>query len=234
MEMTAEWEFDFFALTDQLERTYSRRIALRRVALADAWPLYRATRNPLFNKHLLWPQPSCEGDVLKRIDLIIDRARSGANAAITATVKDTGEFISLFRFLKRSEPGVLEMGIWTHDKFWHGRYSLEVGRLCVSAAFQLSHQVRQLVGASFLDNRGSWALMEAVGMKATQVAPRPTEKGFVAVLQEFAITRADWQANHATPFGYVEQATNLIPQADVTDIPPVDAPKADEEQLRAA
>src|SRR5207237_5531935 len=62
---------DFQELTDRLERVYSRRLALRPVSLADAWPLFQATRNPLFNKHLLWDQPEDEHAVLQRIDAIV-------------------------------------------------------------------------------------------------------------------------------------------------------------------
>ena len=44
--------FDFASLSERLERVYSRRLALRPLSLADAWPLFEATRNPLFNRHI--------------------------------------------------------------------------------------------------------------------------------------------------------------------------------------
>ena len=92
------------------------------------------------------------------------------------------------------------MGIWVHDKFWHGRYSLELGRLCVSAAFALSDQVQLLLGASAPANRGSCRLMEAVGMTAGRTVQRDTEMGYQAELVEYTLTRSDWAARHATGF----------------------------------
>ena len=186
--------FDFPELSLNLQRAHGRRIALRPAALCDAWPLFHATRNPLFNKHLLWPQPEQESAVLERMDLIVNAASRGRLSALSAVVKATGEWIGLFRFQPyRDDPQTLEMGVWLHDKFWHGRYSLEIGRLCVDAAFALS-DVQRLIGASAPDNRGSCSLMLAVGMSPTDLVMRDAETGTPVLLQEYSITREQW--NH--------------------------------------
>jgi len=197
-------EFDFLELTQALECSFSERVALRPVALCDAWPLYVATRNPQFNRHLLWPRPDNEELVLKRVRMIMDASRRGRLTALSAVQRATGEFIALFRFQPHATlPGTIEMGIWLHDKYWHGRYSLELGRLCVSAAFSLSERVQLLLGASALENRASCRLMEAVGMTPGRMVERDTEMGYQALLCEYTITRADWAAAHATGFSLV-------------------------------
>jgi RimJ/RimL family protein N-acetyltransferase len=197
-------EFDFLELTQALECSFSERVALRPVALCDAWPLFVATRNPLFNQHLLWAQPDREELVLKRVRMIMEASRRGRLTALSAVARRTGEFVALFRFQPHATLlGAIEMGIWVHDKFWHGRYSLELGRLCVSAAFTLSDKVQLLLGASAPDNRGSCRLMEAVGMTAGRMVERDTEMGYQAVLCEYTLARADWAARHATGFSVV-------------------------------
>jgi RimJ/RimL family protein N-acetyltransferase len=193
-------DFDFLELTQVLECSFSERVALRPVALCDAWPIFVASRNPAFNQHLLWAQPEHVELVLKRVRLIMDASRRGLLTALSAVHRQTGEFIALFRFQPHaSKPGVVEMGIWVHDKYWHGRYSLELGRLCVSGAFSLSN-VQILLGASALENRGSCHLMQAVGMTPGELVERPTEMGHDATLREFTITRAEWAARHVTGF----------------------------------
>jgi len=193
-------QFDFLELTQALECSFTSRVALRPVALSDAWPIFAASRNPGFNRHLLWPQPEKEELVLKRVRMIMDASRRGRLTALSAVQRGTGEFIALFRFIPHAtQPGTIEMGIWVHDKYWHGRYSLELGRLCVSAAFSLSN-VHLLLGASAPENRGSCHLMEAVGMTAGQLVERDTEMGWKATLREYTITRADWSARHVTGF----------------------------------
>lgn len=185
--------FDFPELGLILQRAHSRRIALRTAALCDAWPLFHATRNPLFNRHLLWAQPEQERAVLERMDLIVEAATKGRLSALSAVVKATGEWIGLFRFQPyRDLPRTLEMGVWIHDRFWHGRYSLELGKLCVDAAFAMS-EVQRLVGASAPDNRGSCSLMMAVGMSTTDLVMRDAENGVPMLLQEYSITRAQWE-----------------------------------------
>ena len=192
-------QFDFLEFTEALECSFTRRVALRPVALSDAWPLFAATRNPAFNRHLSWTQPENEELVLKRVRLIMDAARRGRLTALSAVQRSTGEFIGLFRFLPHATlQDTVEMGVWMHDKFWHGRYGLELGQLCVSAAFSLSN-VHQLLGASTPDNRGSCHLMEAVGMTPLRMVERDLEIGRLA-LREYTITRADWAARHVSAF----------------------------------
>jgi RimJ/RimL family protein N-acetyltransferase len=192
-------QFDFLEFTEALECSFTRRVALRPVALSDAWPLFVATRNPAFNRHLSWTQPENEELVLKRMRLIMDASRKGRLTALSAVQRSTGEFIGLFRFLPHATlQDTVEMGVWMHDKFWHGRYGLELGQLCVSAAFSLS-KVHQLLGASTPENRGSCHLMEAVGMTPLRMVERDLEIGRLA-LREYTITRAEWAARHVTGF----------------------------------
>jgi len=198
-------EFDFLELTHALECSFSERIALRPVALCDAWPLFVATRNPQFNRHLLWPRPDHEELVLKRVRMIMEASRRGRLTALSAVQRQTGEFIALFRFQPHASlPSTIEMGIWLHDKYWHGRYSLELGRLCVSAAFTQSNQVQLLLGASAPENRGSCRLMEMVGMTPVRMVERDTEMGYQAVLREYTISRGDWATRHGTGFSVVD------------------------------
>ena len=193
---------DFRQLSERLERIYSKRFALRPVCLADGWPLFEATRNPSFNKHLLWEQPSAEAQALSRIDAIVEASRRGQMAAVSAVVKHTGEWASLFRFQPYcGDPNAMEMGIWTHDRFWHGRFSFDLARLCVEAAF-LNSDAHRLIGAAAPENRASCHLMKAGGMSPTALVTRHDENERAVVLQEYAVTRAEWQACTRRPASF--------------------------------
>ena len=127
------------------------------------------------------------------------RREEGRLTALSAVQRTTGEFIALFRFIPHATlPGTVEMGVWMHDKYWHGRYGLELGQLCVSAAFSLS-DINQLLGATTLENRGSCHLMSAVGMTPAGTVERDFEIGRLT-LREYTISRSAWAARHATPF----------------------------------
>lgn len=220
-------QFDFLELTHALECSFTGRVALRPVALCDAWPIFSASRNPAFNKHLLWAQPEDEELVLKRVRLIMDASRRGKLTALSAVQRCTGEFIALFRFIPHATlPETIEMGIWVHDRYWHGRYSLELGRLCVSAAFSLSN-VNLLLGASADENRGSCQLMEAVGMTPVRLVERDTEMGWKATLREYTISRADWAARHASEFSEFDNGRVLTHEAPKRAPARVEVPQAE-------
>ena len=183
---------DFLQLTEQLERIFSSRLALRPLSLSDAWPLYEATRNPDFNKHLLWDQPQNESFVLDRINTTVDAARRGRLSAMSAVLKTTGEWVSLYRFQPSAgDPAALEMGIWTSDRFWNGRYSVELTRACVDAAFSLS-DVSALIGGASPYNVPSCKVLSHCGLVPVASTVRHSESFIEIPAQEFRITRQQW------------------------------------------
>lgn len=185
--------FDFPNLTAELQRTHSPRIALRQVSLSDSWPLFEATKNPLFNKHLAWQQPESETLVLKRIDLIMDAVAQGKMSAVSVVSRTTGEWMGLFRYIPyQDRDDTVEVGFWSKDKFWSGRYGMEVGMLCIHAAFRLS-SVKRVIAVTTINNRSAAFNLARGGMRPEGFSTRPTEDGLRTLqLQEFVVTRDEW------------------------------------------
>lgn len=185
---------DFHDLTARLTSVYSKRLALRPVCLSDTWPLFDATRHPAFNAHLLWDQPGSEWEVYRRVEAVVEATRTGKMASVSAVLKETGAWVSLFRFQPAGageDENTLEMGLWTHARYWHGRISLELGRMCVDAAFQ-QPGVERLIGVSSTDNRASQQLMEMVGLTLRGEALRDSEAGLQRPSTIFEVDRATW------------------------------------------
>lgn len=202
---------DYFALTQELERVFTPRLALRPVALSDAWPLFQATRNPDFNKHLLWEQPDNESLVLDRVNTIVEAARRGRLSAMSAVLKTTGEWVSLYRFQpSANDAKTAEMGIWTSDKFWNGRFSLELTRACIDAAFTLSG-VSSLIGGASPHNRPSCKLLEFCGLTLFNTCIRHSETFVEVPAQEFQITRRQWREKH------LKTAFEQVPFEDIAE-----------------
>jgi len=190
--------FDFQELTHRLERFSSSRLALRPLCLADAWPLFQASRNEHFNENLAWDQPADIDGVVQRLELICKAARRGELTALAAVARDTGEWVSLFRFFPpmSKEPGVVEMGIWTHVKFWTGHHSFDLGKLCVDTAFRVSN-VRRLIGLAAPANRGSIHLMRMVGMTERCRSFKYHETGRKLPTIQYEVTREEWEASRS-------------------------------------
>ena len=188
---------DFRELSEQLQRVYSSRLALRPLALSDGWPLFEATRNPDFNRNLLWPQPETTFEVLGRVQTIMDVAARGGMSAMSAVLKQTGEWVSLYRFQPyEADASLVEMGLWTHEKFWGDRYGLELTQACVDSAFSLS-EISLLIGCTSVSNPAACRILERAGMHATQVVIRQSETKIERLSQEFQITRAQWMSQRS-------------------------------------
>lgn len=200
---------DFHALTERLERIYTPRLALRQASLADGWPLFAASRNPLFNKHLLWEQPMDEWPMLDRIDAIVETARRGKLSAVSAVERETGVWISLFRFLPYGlEPRTVEMGVWTHHAFWHGTYTFELVGACIDAVFSFT-EIDRLIAAAMPAHERSRRLLGRLGLtRHGSIVHRPDYNGGVVDVFEHRITRQEWmQQAERRRFGVVEPAT---------------------------
>lgn len=184
----------FKELTDRLERIYSPRLALRRFSLSDGWPLFAATREAQFNKHLLWDQPPDEDTLLARVDAICAAARRGRLAAVSAVVRETGEWVSLYRFIPYADdPCAMEMGVWTHARFWRDHYTQELTRMCIDAAFRCS-KVDRLVAGAAQDNAASCRVLEKAGLRRARPITRFTESGRPVLAMEHVVTRDEWLA----------------------------------------
>jgi RimJ/RimL family protein N-acetyltransferase len=190
--MQAQASHDFAELTTALSLFHTKRLALRPAAVADGWPLWVATRNPVFNDGLLWSQPKDDAQVLERMDAITTATQRGRMTAVSAMVKDTGQWAALFRLLPHAaDPAKIELGIWLHTNFWQGRLSIELTRACISAAFTVT-DVQTLVGAATSRNRSSCTLMRLCAMEPQRTVSRRHEHLPDVDLIEHEITRAQW------------------------------------------
>ena len=215
---------DFGTLTENLERVFTPRLVLRPLSLADAWPLFAATRNPKFNRELLWAQPANVQAVLERIEVIMESAARGRLAALCAVVKDTGEWVSLFRFQPQfADASLVEMGIWTHDKFWGDHYSFELTSSCIDAAFTFSDAASLCAATSAL-NRGALGVLAQCGLVPTHLALRCTEQGLENEYQEFMISREQWMRK--SRLSVFEQVPFRVAPLPLAARPPVQASPA--------
>jgi RimJ/RimL family protein N-acetyltransferase len=190
-------QIDFEELVTKLQFVHTDRLALRPLALADAWPLWDATRNPAFNAGLLWAQPDREMQVLERVDAIMQAASRERLAAVSAVCRQTGQWVGLFRYLPHaSSLDTVEMGIWVHPNFWHGKVAFELAKACGNAVFSLS-DVEVLVGAAAPSNRGACALNRLGGLMPVRTVWRKHETQADVELIEHEITRAQWLAQQA-------------------------------------
>ncbi len=86
--------------------------------------------------------------MLDRVDTIVEAARRGKLTAVSAAERETGAWVSLFRFQPYAQaPRTVEMGVWTHHAFWRGTYTFELGSACIDVVFSFT-DVDELIAAA--------------------------------------------------------------------------------------
>tara|TARA_R110002049_G_scaffold162633_1_gene328368 strand:+ start:198 stop:917 length:720 start_codon:yes stop_codon:yes gene_type:complete len=180
---------DFKQFSQRINHHYSERLALRPIALSDAWPLFEATQADGFNEHLLWKRPEHHLPVFERIESIMAQGETGQVAAIAAVVRKTGQFAALYRFAPFAD-GV-EMSLWTHPAFWGGGFGTETTRLAVHAAMAESGANR-LYARSMNENKPAQRVLEKVGLKPNDIGTIRDETGLLRHYLVYCMDRSEW------------------------------------------
>ena len=120
-----------------------------------------------------------------------------------AIERTTGEFVGWFHLRPGSDdaPDEPELGYRLHRRFWGRGLATEGSRALVDTAF-LDRGARRVHASTMAVNAGSRRVMEKSGLRFVRTfhADWPVritgdEEGDV----EYAITRAEWEADRATP-----------------------------------
>jgi RimJ/RimL family protein N-acetyltransferase len=105
-----------------LESYTIKGVLFRPLARCDAFPLFDATRNPDFNRHLLWSAPETEQQAPVQVDKLIRQNTLQNVVAQSICKKSTGEWLGYLLF-KPFKDGV-ELGIALHPRTWNTRLTL--------------------------------------------------------------------------------------------------------------
>lgn len=120
-------------LKDLFNHRYAKNVAFRDFARADAFPLFQATRDPDFNRFLLWTAPPAEADILPQADKLLRQATLHTAVVLSMCEKDTGTWVGL-ALLKPFRDGV-ELSLYLHPKVWNIGAVFTCGRAIIEVVF---------------------------------------------------------------------------------------------------
>jgi RimJ/RimL family protein N-acetyltransferase len=107
-------------------------ISFRNLAKCDVFPLYKATENELFNKHLAWGTKN-ETELTIEVKRLLNEVQSNKAVVISVCEKYTGTWAGLIKFMPYQDG--LELTLWIHPNFWNSKLSLRAGAMAVQIAF---------------------------------------------------------------------------------------------------
>lgn len=205
--------FDAQGLGAALCGARSDRLRLRAPRLEDAVPLFDASRDPAFNRHLMWDAPQHLSDVVTRVHGVIARAKAGVCAAFSVVEHETDRWAALFRFEPRKDAHAAEMGLWTHPAFWGAGYGEELTRLAIHQAFAHS-ELQTVIACAKPQHIASHKLLTRCGLEPFGQSPRLHESGHHVLLTELKLTRERWQWLRTDPdSGWMPILPSLEPTA---------------------
>jgi len=192
---------DFFELTTRLSGLQTSRLALREASPADGWALFDATRNPEFNRLLVWPRPDTPEQAVQRMEAICLAQNRGRMSAISACLKETGAWVAVFRFLPYGlDPDITEMGLWMHPDYWRSSFGKELTQACMEVAFSMP-EVHTLLGATLPQNQGAIRVLLSCGLVFSGNVIRHHEDGRAVDVIEHRVTREGWLAGRVASGG---------------------------------
>ena len=129
-------------LLSQLKKAFSHRLArnitYRSLARADAFPLFQASRDPEFNRYLLWNAPLLDRDMLPQVDRLLRESTMEKALALSMCEKDTGTWMGL-GVLRPFRDG-LELSLYIHPARWNTNTVFTCGRGIIEVVFEHGDQ----------------------------------------------------------------------------------------------
>ena len=112
-------------LSPVFDHHYTGKIVFRNMSRADGFPFFTATRDPAFNRFLLWSAPEEEAQIFLQVDKLIRQNTLKAMIVQSICKKTTGEWLG-YLICKPFRDGV-EIGLALHPVVWNTGVVFTVG-----------------------------------------------------------------------------------------------------------
>jgi RimJ/RimL family protein N-acetyltransferase len=201
---------DFKRMSERSEYHHTDKLALRPMALADAWALFDACKVPAFTRNLLWSAPRVPREMFERVEDILTEVRLNRMAAVSIVLRETSEWVGLVRYfeshIEAGPTNAIEGGVWLHPKFWHARLGREIGSLMSSACFIEEPRLQHIVARTSKANRAVNAMVADIGFSVIGEGLTHRENQEPMPILHHAITRAEWEAR--PPLNQIVETVN--------------------------
>lgn len=107
---------DLQKLSYQIKRHCSHNFAFRDLSRADVFPLWEATRNEDFNKHLTWSRPDSLKELIQEIDKLIQENKMNESLSYSIIYQKNGQWAGFCKF--GSYLDGLMLSLWIHPDYW--------------------------------------------------------------------------------------------------------------------
>jgi len=193
-----------------------------RLAPVEEWHadlIWEWSRDPAFNKFVLWSQPKIPLQAKRFIDKALDAWRTGQGFSYFGESLETGETLARVEArLSRRRSGVGEVGMLIAPKAQNRGYGTELTYFGLWFCFENLGLEAVAIDAG-ATNGASNHLLEGLGMHPLGAQDFPHPDGGAVRLNRYVMTRDEFQVRHLV---HMERAGYVLPGDDLSQ--PFDKP----------
>jgi RimJ/RimL family protein N-acetyltransferase len=171
-------------LADLFERHSSRTVAFRPFARSDVFPLFVATRNPEFNRFLVWSPPDRLAQLAPQVDKLVRDHQQRRSLSYSIVEHETGAWRG-FVILKGFRDGV-EMSLYLHPLAWNTGIVMSVASAVIEL-LSTQDPTRPIYNRIKVDNRKVSRLNTSYGFDRIGEDQINHEDGHVIPLSVFQL-----------------------------------------------
>lgn len=147
----------------------TERLCLRSYEPEDLEPLYEIWNDAEVTKYIRQNWHPTREDVAKYFEAVRERWAKRGFGQLAMTLKETGELIGYCGFKFVEETPEVELLYGSAKRFWGQGYMTEAARACLRYAYE-NTELDRIVALAWPENKGSWRVMEKVGMRYEKMA----------------------------------------------------------------
>jgi RimJ/RimL family protein N-acetyltransferase len=142
----------------------TERLLIRRFTPEDLPRLIEMRSDPEVNKYLGGTKLQNPEAVTKRMQVYIDSYEKYGFGVCAMIWKETGEMIGWSGLMPLADTDEIEVGYGMIKEFWGRGIGLECAKAWLDYGFR-EKNIERIVAVAYPENKGSWRIMEKLGMK---------------------------------------------------------------------
>lgn len=103
---------------------YTQDFIYRPFVKADTFPLFDATRNPEFNRYLLWNAPKDILELTEQVEMLLREQVMNKHLVISSCSLNNGNWSAFIKLIPFKDG--LELSLWVHPNYWQNKNYFQI------------------------------------------------------------------------------------------------------------
>jgi RimJ/RimL family protein N-acetyltransferase len=179
-------------LKNTLDNYRAGQLVFRPLCKGDAFPLFDATRNPEFNRHLLWSAPETVEELIVQVNLLRRDHTLNQAAVYSMCERVTGRWAGFIKFAPYLDAH--SISFWIHPNFWKSTIASTAIRFVLEASMNYA-KLPKLYAYIKEENEPMQNISEKCGYTYLRNIPFEHADGHIVTMKLYELTQENWLKN---------------------------------------